>query len=413
MGPVLASACALVAGAAMALAASPAAAQPRTISWADLVRLVDEHPRLREASSRTVAAQAGVAAAGAIPNPSLDATFGRGASQDGPKEARFEHAYELTIPLDWLAQRGPRVEAARAGLDEARAQARALRREVLCQLGTLFWNAAFDHARVESLEELEAQVAQVARLVGLRVEKGEARPIEVPRTETELERVRNELAAARSLLKAHRGQLQLWIPSLAGAGWAIAQGALEALPKVPEPETSLGAVQDHPSLEAGRARVRALDAEATFERRQRVPAVSVKGFVATELDRQSIGAGVGVTIPVWNWNSGRIAQAEAARDAEQHRLDAQARELLASASEALSSCAQGEQSATRYRDQILPRAEKAAHMLERSLQIGETTLLDVLDSRRVLGEARREYLAALLQTQLDCNRLQLLLGESR
>lgn len=414
MGHALPSARALLAGAAVVLAAAPAAAQSHSLSWADVVRLVDEHPRLLEADARSAASRAGIAAAGEIPNPSLDVALGRGAPQEGPGPDRFEQAVELTIPLEWLAQRGPRIDAAQAALDESKAGARALRREVLGQLSTLFWSSAFDQARVESLQALEAQTTEVARLVGLRVEKGEARPIEVPRVETELERVRNELAAARSQLQSHRGQLQLWLQGLAVKDWKVDQGALVALPKVPELEPALAAIREsHPSLDASRARARALDAEIAVERRQRIPAFSIKGFFANELDRQSFGGGIGVTLPVWNWNSGRIEQAEAARRAEAFRLEAQARDLLASATEARASCAQGQQAASRYQEQILPRAEMAAGMLERSFQIGEATLLDVLDSRRVLGEARREHLTALFQAQLECSRLQLLLGEPR
>lgn len=410
---VLPSARALAAGAVIALAGAPAAVEPLTLTWADVVRLAGEHPRVREADARSAAAAAGVSAAGAIPNPSLDVAIARGTPRDRPGEAKLEQAYELSLPLEWLAQRGPRLDAARATLDEAKAEARALRRDALSQLGALFWNAAFDQARVESLQLLDAQAFQVAKLVGLRVEKGEARPIELPRAETEAERVRNELAAARSQLQSRRGQLELWIAGLEQSPWRVDPGALEALPRVPELETALAALREgHPSLQALRARLRALDAEVVAERRQRLPAFSAKAFFASELDRQSAGGGVGVSLPLWDWRSGRIEQAEAARRAEDYRLEAKARELLSSAVESRASCAQGQQAAARHREQILPRAEKVAAMLERSFQIGETALLDVLDSRRVLGEARREYLAVLLQTQLECLRLQLLLGET-
>lgn len=413
MNYVLTSARALAAGAAIALAGAPAAVEPLTLTWADVVRLVGEHPRVREADARSAAAAAGVSAAGAIPNPSLDVAIARGTPRDRPGEAKLEQAYELSLPLEWLAQRGPRLDAARATLDEAKAEARALRRDALSQLGALFWNAAFDQARVESLQLLDAQAFQVAKLVGLRVEKGEARPIELPRAETEAERVRNELAAARSQLQSRRGQLELWIAGLEQSPWRVDPGALEALPRVPELETALAALREgHPSLQALRARLRALDAEVVAERRQRLPAFSAKVFFASELDRQSAGGGVGVSLPLWDWRSGRIEQAEAARRAEAYRLEAKARELLSSAVESRDSCAQAQQAAARHREQILPRAEKVASMLERSFQIGETALLDVLDSRRVLGEARREYLAVLLQTQLECLRLRLLLGET-
>jgi cobalt-zinc-cadmium efflux system outer membrane protein len=65
-------------------------------------------------------------------------------------------------------------------------------------------------------------------------------------------------------------------------------------------------------------------------------------------------------------------------------------------------CKQGQAATRRYRDAILPRAEQTARTLERSFQLGEASLLDVLDARRVLLEARREGLTAWVERENDC-----------
>ncbi len=161
---------------------------------------------------------------------------------------------------------------------------------------------------------------------------------------------------------------------------------------------------------ASQARVDAARAELSTERRQRIPSVSAAGYVLTELDREAAGGRLGVELPLWSWNSGRIAQAEANQATEESRRLVAATEIGAAVVEAGAACRQSGSLARRFRDAILPRAERSARTLERSFQLGEATLIEVLESRRVLLESRRDALAAALEQQLDCSTLVILNG---
>ena len=66
--------------------------------------------------------------------------------------------------------------------------------------------------------------------------------------------------------------------------------------------------------------------------------------------------------------------------------------------------------ADRQKTGILPRAEESARTLERTFQLGEAGILDVIDARRVLLEARREYLSSARERDVDCGALVLLSG---
>ncbi len=87
-----------------------------------------------------------------------------------------------------------------------------------------------------------------------------------------------------------------------------------------------------------------------------------------------------------------------------------AREVRASASDAWHACAAGQASSTRFREQVLPRAEAAARTTGRAFELGEAGLLDVIDTRRVLLDTRREYLDLLLDMQNACGDLAALAG---
>jgi cobalt-zinc-cadmium efflux system outer membrane protein len=377
------------------------------ITLPDITRLIDEHPRLAAGLLGVDAARGAAAAAGAIPNPAFDASLAR----DVGAPDRREWSLGLTLPLDWLVQRGHRGGAARAQVAESREEARAIRRDVLLELRSLFWNLTHDQARVAALEVLQGETAELARLVSRRVETGEARPSEVTRIEIELEKVTGELEASRTSLRARQDQLGLWIHQAEGRR-LVAEGDLAAIPSVPDLRGALAAVRSgHPSLDAARARIRMLAAEHGAERMARIPGVSVRGFTLEEPERSARGGALALDLPLWNWNSGRIAQARARLEAGRRQLEWETRQIESAVIHVQAACLANAQTALRYRDRILPRSESAARIMEKTYRLGEASLLEVLDARRVLVETRLQHLAVLLQTQLDRSHLDALVGQ--
>ena len=383
---------------------------PVKLTWQDIVRLVDQHPRLAAGQFKVTAARGAADAAGAVPNPSLDATLAHGEAREG-SQSRLERSLEITIPLGWIAKRGYQVDAAAAEVAATMEEAKAIRRDVLLQLRVLFWSLAYDRARVAALEDLESQTADLVRSIKRRVEMGEVRPSEETRIEVELERVTSEFEAARSSLRAREGQLKLWIVSANGQELVL-DADITSVPSALDLDTALAEARSrHPSLEAARARIRALTSEVEVEKIARFPSVAIKGFTVDELDRRAFGGGVAIDLPLWNWNSGRIAEAEAQLEAGKKQLEYETREIESSIIEAQGACLAASRTAVRYKDRILPQSKSAASMMEKTYQLGEASLLEVIDARRVLVETRRQYLSALIQAQLDCSRLNTLAGK--
>jgi cobalt-zinc-cadmium efflux system outer membrane protein len=380
------------------------------VTWPDIVRLVEQHPRLAAGRFEVEAAHGGVKAAGAVPNPTLEGNVGRGLAQTG-EASRVEWGLALTMPLGWIAQRGSRVSAAEAAVDVALAENKALRRDVLLQLRSLFWNVAAEQARVASLEALEAQTSALVQTVQKRVEKGEVRPVEATRVEIELDKVTGELDSARTSLRARQAELALWFGAPRGRT-LVTVADLDALPVAMDSDAALEKVRaTHPALAVAHARTRLLEAEVGTERMARVPSFGVSGFATDELDRRAYGVGLSLDLPLWNWNSGRIAQAEAKLAAGRKQAEAAGLELEASVLDVQAACQASIATATRFRTKVVPRSETAATMMERTYQLGEASLLEVIDARRTLLDSRRLYLSALTQAQIDCSRLGALLGE--
>jgi cobalt-zinc-cadmium efflux system outer membrane protein len=367
---------------------------------------LDSNPRFREAALRASAARAGVDAVGQIPNPRLEVTAGEGRTADGSLR-KTEWALGITVPLEWLGTRDARTDSARAAASEAEEEGALVRQELLLRLRRLFVLVAHDDRLVDSLSASSRQADDLARLVRLRVERGEARPPELPRVEVEAERARLALGQAQARAMVHRDQLSVWI------GRPVDQVAID-LAQVPDPPTLADVRErvalDQPRVRAARDRIASAAAEVRAERSQRIPAMSLSGYALSEVDRSAVGGGLGVEFPVWNWNSGKIAQAEAIQAAEESRLLVATYDARASLVESWAMCTQGRLASRRLREEVVPRAEVAASKMERSYQLGESPLFETLDSRRSLLEVRRELLAAELDQQLECGTLTILAG---
>ncbi len=387
-----------------------AGANPKIeITWQNIVKLVDDHPQIGASRHETAAAHAAVDAARAAPNPSVEATAAYGRAIDN-SESRFEWGLALSIPLSWIARRSPRIDAAHARVDVADAQTEALRRGVLKQLRVLFWTLVYSQERVAALGDLNDQMATLSTTVRRRVEEGEVRPVEATRVEVEAEKIAGELEVARLAMISNRAALAIWLGSDNGER-LLAVADLAQLPDPVTMDTARKGAAKHPDLDAARARVNALEANVTVERRARVPSLAVEIFTDHELDRRAYGVGLAFELPLWNWNTGNIQRSQHMLAAQKNKLEFERLELEIRAIEAQSQCQAGVMLATRYSERILPRAEFAARVIERTYQLGEATLLEVIDARRTLLETRGQFLSTLAQTQIDCSRLREIAGE--
>jgi cobalt-zinc-cadmium efflux system outer membrane protein len=387
------------------MVATPEASAP-PLRWPEVAAAVARQPLVLEAEARARGATGVVWSAQEVPNPVVTAAGGEATARDGTGSRR-EWGLAVELPLDFLATRGPRVASAKASAAGVTQEATGVRAQVLRTLRRDFVALAHAQALLEAGLELEVQVGQLAALVRKRADRGEARPTEVPRVEIEHERLRSGLDRVRAGLEARRQRLSTWLGSPVSR---VDADLAQALPLPPLEALSERVVVQAPSVQASRARLTAASEALSAERWSRLPGLTLGGAHVEELDRIATTVTAAITIPLWNWNSGRIRQAEAALEGERARLDATNRELTAALSDAWRGCAAGQSSARRFREAILPRAEVSARTTGRAFELGETGLLDVIDTRRVLLDSRREYLDLLLDMQNACGDLAALAG---
>ncbi|MFO7653376.1 MAG: TolC family protein [Candidatus Krumholzibacteriia bacterium] len=388
-------------------------AQDRTgsavVRWEDVQRALDAHPALRAALSGTDAAAGAVAEARQYPNPEFGVSLGRSEAVAGGEHAAV-HELELSVPLLISGERGSRTAAAAADHQAAQHAVAALRREVVRQLGELFWSAVHDEQHLAALEATREQMTALVQVAHRRVDMGEARPLERDRLEIEAARVELHLEQTAAAARARRQTLALWLGLPESGGLQVA-GDLAALPALPSLEAVLSATADQPAVLAADAEARAAAARARAARAARFPEIAIGAFHERELDARAYGGRLAVTLPLWNWNGGTIARARAEEVSARHRADLETTAMVARVRQAHARATAAFAGVRTLRDEILPRAASAAAALERMYQVGEVQVIDVLDARRELVAVEAELLESYLAARLAHLELVTLTGE--
>lgn len=387
-----------------------AADETPAVTWDEVKEAARRHPALLAAASEVEEAAGAVRASKQYPNPVLGFAMGQAQAIEGGEEGGIWDL-ELKLPILPLGVYRGGARAAEAEYDVASYEAEARRREVLRELREEFLRVAHDQERLSALEASAAQLAALVDVARQRVEMGEARPVELTRLEIEAARVDLALEEAREDVRSRKNVLNLWLGSALPRDYRVEADLLD-LPDLPPISSAVeAALSGHPGVKSAKQRLRATTARLGAERGARFPTVEVGGFYEEELDARNFGGTLELSVPLWNWNSGGIARAEAAEATARHHRDMRLMEIEASTRESHAAAVSAYARTHGFRDVILPKAVDVADAVERTYQIGEVDVMNVLDARRRLIEIESELLEAYLRSQLAYLQLATLMGE--
>lgn len=152
----------------------------------------------------------------------------------------------------------------------------------------------------------------------------------------------------------------------------------------------------HPLLEAAAKSKEAAELQLSLANAERFPDVAVSFAGGKDTNDESIlEGGLEVPLPLFNRNQGKISAAETLiRQAE---LQAQAvrNDLVLQLTATYREFSAAQDRVGVYKDEILPKAQKALDQTDEGRRLGKFSYLDVLDAQRTLAEARIAYAAAL------------------
>ncbi len=379
-----------------------AAREPVTLDQAR-ARALAAHPGLQAAELRVAAAEGAVAQAGRPPNPDLELE-GENLGGDLPTTGAAELTLSLGQTLETGGKRRLRVAEAQAARAVRAAEVEVVRRELLFRVDQAFIAVLTAQERLVIAEEAAATAAEVAATVAAMVEAGEVSPIEATRAQAETAVAAAAATRVRSLLEAAGARL--------AALWAGSEqpGAAADLARVVELPAGWRERADPSALpELGRLTAESELGAAAAERlrRQAVPDLELgAGYRRLrETGDDTFVVSVGLSLPLFDRSLGAAAEAEALAAASLKDREAESAEAAAELRAARAELEQAGLEVGLVVDEVLPAAREVYQAVREGYALGEFRLLDLLEARRALAEARTRQVEALERQALARARL--------
>lgn len=405
-----------------AAATAHAQAPRRPLSLGSVLDSVTaRYPLVLAARARIRAAQGSRIAVGAFGNPILgyqrgynvDNAFVPGGSPTRVLDAETD--WTLTLPLEPLYQRGPRVRRADAELRAATDDAQAERQRAALDAAQAYYRTALAEVGVATAHDLVVWLDSLVAYNRSRAAEGVVAGADLIRTEVE----RDRAAADATVQEAELAQARADLAALVGPGAVepptasvVIYARPLALPSALIPSTQRWSSAEAPAgaalhaqaldrradVRAARERVAAASASVASER-----SLVLRQFGLTLGTRRTVGttsliAGVSLPIPVLDLNRGEIARAEADREAAAYQLAADEQSASAQVSGAYDAALLLTRRATAMASDsegFLARADEARRIALGAYREGAVPLLQVLDAARAWDAAQLTYYQTL------------------
>lgn len=305
---------------------------------------------------------------------------------------------EVTLSLAWVLERGKqdsRVHAASASMALLQIDAEILRLDVAAKTARLFLICHALQAQLEQINEAVNLVETTADAIQQRVAAGRAPDADLARAEAELSRMRLERGDLEHELETAIRQLS--------AQWGVTQPGFKRVSgnirKSTEPEAYavlLARIDRNPSLQRYMTERRLRESELLLAEANAKPNWKVTTGVRhfEQSNDQAFVAGITIPFSTKNRNRGRIAEAQAdlafsnstaiaTRVEIETRLFALYQELQHSVHRART-----------YRDEIIPRINKALAHAKRAYDLGRYSYVDLRIAQDDALRARSEAISA-------------------
>ena len=357
------------------------------------------NPTLKQAAAEIRAAAGRKQQAGLYPNPTVGYTgeeIAGGPSRGG--QQGFFVQQEIVLGRKLGLSRNVFEQERRQALAEAEEQ----QIRVLNNVRVLFYQALGAQRLVELRRNLSKLAMDAVETSHQLFNVGQADQPDVLQAEVEGEQ--SQLAVTL----AEQNQLRVWKSLAATVGrpdlpFARLEGNLEDIPAITN-EWLQTILRDSPSVKIAELSVTRAEASLTRARREPIPNLFLRGGLQQNRElREATGrpvglqgfAEVGVQIPLFNRNQGNIAAAQA--DVDRSHLEVQRIQLLLRerAAPLFQNYVTARATVERYRDRMLPRAQKAYELYLKKHQEMGAAYPQVLIAQRTLFQLQTDYIGAL------------------
>ena len=373
-----------------------ASAQPKTsFTINDLIAIsLESSPQVLAARDQSKAIKGQLSTARAIPNPEFEISTGQQRSVTGPLTVGNVSSWSVTQPLDMPYTRFPRVNAAEANLRAAEAMRIAFEVETISKVQQRFYELMRREAEQKAAEEDMSLTKQIRDRMQIRYDVGETARFELIRVQTEF--LNAQIAAESSKLRVEqaRSQLRQVVGHQLPADFTVVaeQPKVEVLPSL---QVLLNEVQaQSPELQKAKAEVEATESKLSFEKNSRLPRLAFKASQYNDPNFTDRLYGLQVSIPIWDFRGGQVAEAEANASKAKNQLNAQSQTLDQQIETAYKLYQMTSYQVKVLSQEVVQLAASAQRIAEVSYRYGERGMLEYLDAQRTFRAARNDLIRA-------------------
>jgi cobalt-zinc-cadmium efflux system outer membrane protein len=312
----------------------------------------------------------------------------------------------LQQPLELNGARQARARIARAEYALMRAQAELELNDLLADALAAYHEYAY-RAQIATVAQEALQLAEQTReKIRLQVEVGALAGIDLIQADIERERVRQHAALRQAEAAAALERLRAALGGVSPDEVATADTRATPTPSL-SPDTPL-------AVRIEQARLQAAQAQAQQIRVEGIPDLGVQVRIERFRNARTRPAfGLSVSLPFLDYGA-RQQQLRA----QQQRAEAQQQRLLAARvryeGERAAAQQRYEQARARaeaYQQRIMPQAEQLVQATQTGLEVGQISILQLLEAQRTACQVREETLMAAMELKLAEIELRRLRGE--
>lgn len=402
-------------GCALLAASLPAFGQDAWTLPNAIRRALDVAPELRIAEAEVSAREAVMRQAGAWPNPDIelraDNKIGKESGDGGTDFTQLSLSQSLPLFS------GKRQHAQHTTESEWQATQFDRQREVLAveaDTARIFhglqriqaqWQLA--QQRLELADTLQ-QAAQRRKQAG-EISHLEQLRLDILREQAHqaIDREEGELSEAYT-----RFRTRLDLPALPAA-------TLVALTPVTPPPTLAdlqASIREHPGVRSAVLRTTAAYSSVAVARAERIPDPVLRLFRERDFINDRVqdvtGVGVGISIPLWDRNHGRIQEAQARVTTASVEATTSERMLRAELEQSHAHLGHLLQQASHFQERVLQPAREVLNLTRKAYAAGEAEILALIDANDTYFDAQGRYLELLHDAWVEAAQLRLAAGRS-
>ena len=343
-------------------------------------------------------------------NPELSLTWGKAESYD-EYEQRNTSEFSISQPLENPFKRHYRIQVFERDWEASQYLLEYTKIELIYEIKNQYYQILLQKKKTELAKKNADSIAEIHRLIVKRAELGEVRELEAIKLQVESLRAQNALNKVWTDLQLAKERLNKYLGNTLPLDFDV-KGELEYTPIETDEQVLLTEILPlHPLIKEKEKKNIQAQENIRFVKWKLLPDFRLVGFSKRELDGRNKGLGIAFDIPLWNWRTKEVDEAESLFLKQNEELRTVKMELTTEAKTRINQLRLSARAIKLFTTGLLKQAEESLKIAEVSYTHGEISLIDFLDSQRTYFSIMTDYQDSLYAWNADRAALERAIGE--